>query len=79
MRRIAVETIEAVLTYGRVARVRGASVYALGRKEVERFRSWGLDLSAHADVQVVCVARTIVTVYRNSDFRGLRRKKWRGR
>jgi hypothetical protein len=35
-RRLNGQTIDAVLSYGRVIHVRGAAIYAIGRKEVER-------------------------------------------
>ena len=65
--------VEAVLAYGRVAYVRGADIYAIGRKEVVRYAEEGIDLSAYDGVQVVVTADgTILTVYRNRSFRGLR-------
>ena len=65
-----------VLNYGRVAHVRGATIYAVGRKEVERFARDGMDLSDVEGVQVVCSdSGVIMTVYRNRDFRGLRPRR----
>lgn len=73
MRRISSSAIVAVLRYGRVAIVRGAVIYAIGRKEVERFAVEGIDLAPHEGVQVVCSHDgAILTAYRNRDFRGLR-------
>ncbi len=72
-RRISPEALEAVLTYGREVYVRGAQVFAIGRKEVERYQRDGIDLSAYEGIQVVCsVDDTVMTTYRNHDFRGLR-------
>lgn len=72
-RRISPEALEAVLTYGREVYVRGAQVYAIGKKEVERYQRDGIDLSAYEGIQVVCsVDDTVMTTYRNHDFRGLR-------
>jgi hypothetical protein len=65
--------IEAALEYGRVAHVRGAAIYAIGRKEVDECASVGIDLKQFEGVQVVCKpSGAILTVYRNCDFRGLR-------
>jgi len=70
--------VRRVLNYGRVAHVRGATIYAVGRKEVERFAVDGVDLSDVEGVQVVCTDRGLVmTVYRNRDFRGLRPRRRR--
>jgi hypothetical protein len=72
--------IRRVLNYGRVAHVRGATIYAVGRKEVRRFQRDGIDLSGLEGVQVVCSESGVVmTVYRNRDFRGLRPRSRRSR
>ena len=62
-----------VLDYGRAAQIRGATIYVVGRKEVQRYRQDGVELSSVEGVQVVCVdSGAILTVYRNRDLRGLR-------
>ena len=72
-RNLSSSAVEVALEYGRLAHVRGAVIYAIGRKEVERYASEGVDLTRHEGVQVVCNPQgTILTVYRNRDFRGLR-------
>jgi hypothetical protein len=72
-RRLSDEAVHMVVVYGRLARVRGAEIYAVGRKEVERYLAEGVDLSRLQGVQVVCSpSGAILTVYRNDDFRGLR-------
>jgi hypothetical protein len=74
------EVIEQVIEYGRTVYTRGALVYAIGRKEVERHRQEGIDLSECKGVQVVCSTDgSVLTVYRNHDFRGLRTGLGRGR
>lgn len=84
------QTLDTVLAYGRVARVRGADIYAIGRSEVSQYRNRGVDLEQYEGVQVVCTPQgKILTVYRNRDFRGLRprrkrrpsnaRRRWRMR
>ncbi|MBP8300417.1 MAG: DUF4258 domain-containing protein, partial [Planctomycetes bacterium] len=72
-RGLSTDEVDAVLAYGRVARVRGAVIHAVGRKEVERARRVGVDLSRAEGLHVLCAPNgVIVTVYRNHDFRGLR-------
>lgn len=72
-RRIPEEAVTAVVEYGRVAHVRGAVIYAVGRREVDRAASHGVDLAIYEGLQVVALTSgTVLTVYRNHDFRGLR-------
>ena len=70
--------VRQVLAYGRTVHVRGATIYAVGRREVDRFAVDGVDLSAVEGVQVVCTdSGVVMTVYRNRDFRGLRPRRRR--
>lgn len=70
--------IEAALEFGRCVEVRGAQIFAIGRKEVRRYRRDGIDLSELEGTQVVVTAGgAVVTAYRNSDFRGLRTRRRR--
>lgn len=72
--------VRLALNYGRTAHIRGATIYAVGRKEVERFRQDGIELSLVEGVQVVCTdSGSILTVYRNRDLRGLRPRSRRAR
>jgi len=72
--------ISLVLDYGRAAQIRGAIIYVVGRKEVERYRQDGIELSPVEGVQVVCAeSGAILTVYRNRDLRGLRPRSRRAR
>ena len=65
--------VEAVLRHGRVTYVRGAVIYALGRKEVRVQRLRGRDLTAFEGLHVVCSPDgAMLTTYRNHDFRSLR-------
>ena len=74
------DAIRRAINFGRVAYVRGATIYAVGRKEVERFERDGIDLSDVEGVQVVCSdSGAIMTVYRNRDFRNLRPRRRRAR
>ena len=80
-RGISPDAISRVINFGRVAYVRGAMIFAVGRKEAERFKREGVDLSDLEGVQAVCSnSGTVMTVYRNHDFKGLRprRKHFRG-
>jgi hypothetical protein len=72
-RRISPGAVEAALEYGRELHLRGALIYAIGRREVERYRTLGVDLSDLDGLQVVCApSGAVVTTYRNRDFSGLR-------
>ena len=77
-RRISTEAVEMTILFGREKHVRGATLYAIGRREVERFGETGVDLKNYEGVQVVCVEdHVVVTAYRNRDFRGLRPQGFR--
>ena len=67
------DAVEAVLTWGREAAVRGAVIFAIGRREIDAARRERVDLSDLHGVHVVCVHGRVRTVYRNADLRGLRR------
>lgn len=72
-RGIKIDTLEAVLRYGRVAHVRGAEVHVIGRKEISRYANFDIDLSDYDGIHAVCSPdRAILTVYRNRDLRGIR-------
>ena len=67
------EMIRKVLEFGREKHVRGASIYAVGRKEISRYEKKGFDLKGLDGLQVVCSGEgAIITAYRNRDFRGLK-------
>lgn len=69
-RGLSVAGVDAALAYGRIVRARGAVIYMLGRKAVDAARRLdGLELGRHEGVHVVTVGTTIVTVYRNHDFK----------
>jgi hypothetical protein len=72
-RRLSRDTVAAAIRFGKVARVRGATIYAIGRREVSRYAEQMIDLSPYEGVQVVCSPDGgILTAYRNRNFRGLR-------
>ena len=65
--------IEAALEFGRCMEIRGAQIFAIGRREVERFRREGIELEAFEGTQVVVAdSGSVLTVYRNRNFKGLR-------
>ena len=72
-RRLPEDAVNAALDHGRIVHARGAEIYAIGRNEIARCRREGVDLSAYEGVQVVCSPDgTVLTVYKNRNFRGLR-------
>lgn len=73
-RRLPADTLPMVLTHGRVAHLRGTAIHAIGRREVATARHRGLDLRPYEGIQVICdpLSGTVITVYRNHDFRSLR-------
>jgi uncharacterized protein DUF4258 len=72
-RSISRTAVEAALEFGRCVEIRDAQIFAIGRKEVERYRRDGIDLSDFEGTQVVVtVSGAVMTVYRNSDFKSLR-------
>lgn len=75
-RRLSADAVSSALAYGRHTWTRGARIFVIGRREVERFRSHGINLDPYEGVQVVTRPDgTIVTVYRNRDLRRLRQRK----
>ena len=81
-RRITMDAVRAALDYGRVVYTRGAVIYILGTKELERCRKHGVDITQWDGLQVVCSHEgTILTAYRNKNLRLLRprrhsRRRW---
>ena len=69
------------MEFGRCVEIRGAQIFAIGRREVARFRREGIELAGFEGMQVVVMdGGAVVTVYRNRDFKGLRprrRNSWR--
>ena len=80
-RRLNSRTVDMVLNFGRVVYVRGAAIHVIGKKEVEKLSRQGLDVGDCEGVQVVCTpdCDTVITVYRNHDFRGLKPRSQRRR
>ena len=79
-RRISLESVDAALRYGREVFTRGAITYAIGRKEVSRWKKEGVCLTSHEGIQVVCsIQGFVITTYRNRSFCKLRAGMGRGR
>lgn len=80
-RHIPYEAVAAVIEFGRVAQTRGATIFAIGRKEIDRYGKLHSALHRYDGLQIVCEGSVIVTVYRNHDLSGLRKSKrqWKSR
>jgi len=79
-RRIPAKGVTMAMLFGRERRMKGATFYAIGRKEVKRFTKTGVDLTPYEGIQVVCAEDdVVVTAYRNRDFTGLRPRSYRRR
>jgi hypothetical protein len=79
-RGIRTEVIELVMDYGRMVFTRGAMVFAVGRKEIQKYLEEGIDLSICNGVHIVCsINGAVLTVYRNRSLRGLRAGLGRGK
>ena len=58
--------VEACLRLGRRVRARGAILFALGRRQIERARREGLRLEGHEGLHVVCSNDgAVLTVFKN--------------
>jgi len=65
-----------VLTYGRRIHAKGLTYRVIGRKEVARYATQGIDLKAWEGVHaLVANDGAVVTVYRNHDLHGIRKDR----
>jgi hypothetical protein len=73
-RSIDLEQVQLVLSHGKMMHSRRARFYVVGKKDVKRLAKAGLDTQNLENIQVVVEEKsnTIVTVYRNKDFRHIR-------
>ena len=79
-RRIPATAVEMALLFGRERRLKGATYFAIGRREVEQFTGAGVDLNRYEGIHLVCAEDDVVlTAYRNRDSRGLRPRSYRRR
>ena len=75
-RRIPTTAVEMALLFGREKHVRGATFYAIGRREVNWFGLNGVDLRRYEGIQVICAEdNVVVTAYRNQDLSKLRSRR----
>src|SRR5437899_133639 len=75
-RSISPDALRSALKYGRTAWTRGARIYAIGRREVQYYRTHGINIARFEGIHVVESADgTVITMYRNRDLRGLRPDK----
>lgn len=78
-RRVRAEALAATLSFGRKVHIRGAIIYAIGKREARKWGRRGIDLSRFEGVQAVCSPDgAVMTVYRNRDLHQLRprRRRW---
>jgi hypothetical protein len=73
-RSIDLAQIQNVLMHGKMMHSRRARFYVVGKRDVKRLAKAGLDTQNLENIQVVVEEKsnTIVTVYRNRDFRHIR-------
>lgn len=72
-RRFSPFKMQAVFAFGREVHTRGAVIYVVGHKEVQRAKLQSEDISEIEGWHVVCSRRgEVITVYRNHDLRDLR-------
>ncbi len=70
---IPIHQIDLAFDWGREVRIRGARIFAVGRREVAEARRRGVDISAAEGIHVVCSNEgNVITVYRNRSLSGLR-------
>jgi hypothetical protein len=75
-RGISHEAVFQTIAFGRISRGRGATIYAIGKKEISEFAEDGIDLSGYEGVHVVMTRRgNVSTVYRNVSVPKLKPRK----
>jgi hypothetical protein len=69
-------TIDLVTRYGREIHTRGATFMVIGRKEVDKYKGLGIDLSKAQGVHVLLSTEgQVITTYRNQDLWKIRPRK----
>lgn len=71
-RSISLAMVEAVMLYGREVLGPDTVIYVVGRRDAFRWRMRGERIEHLEGIHVVCCgAGTVITVYRNREFRGV--------
>jgi len=80
-RGVSEEAVELALHYGRKIHSRGAVFHVIGRKEIAKLGDEHPEITDLDGVQVLTSAdgESVITVYKNHDFRGIRPTKRRQR
>ena len=67
-------SLKAVLTFGRVIRSRGACFYVIGKRDASQLQAMGINVQGLENTQVLVDERTstVLTVYKNNNFRKIR-------
>ena len=75
-RGITIQSVFQVMSFGRVLYRRGATIFVIGKKEVQYYQRDGVDLQEHEGIHVV-VSRSgnVMTVYRNRALSRLRPRR----
>ncbi len=73
-RGIRTEEVDLALSFGRVVEARGAEIFVVGRREVEKAQSLGVALEDLEGLHVVCAQHggPVLTCYRNRNLRSTR-------
>ena len=75
-RGITIEGVFQAMSFGRIFYRRGATIYVIGKKELERCERDGVDLREHEGIHVVaCREGEVMTVYRNRALSRLRPRR----
>lgn len=75
-RGIPANAVAHVLRYGRRIHAKGLTYCVIGRKEVDRYATHGIDLKAWEGIHaLVANDGPVVTVYRNHDLHGIRKTR----
>ena len=73
------DAVRATLEHGRIAHVRQADYYIIGRDEIRAGARWGIDLRPFEGLHVVVAADgTIKTVFRNRELSEVQ-TDWKGK
>ena len=69
-RRITAGAVAAALRFGRKVFIRKAMIFALGKRESQKWAAHAVSLSKYEGIHVVCsLDYDVITVFRNHNFR----------